>query len=147
MKKISFIEISHRIYDSELPEFDCVIGIASGGIIPAAAIAFRTYTDFHIIYVQYRDDPRKPKHDQPRILQPFHIDKNYHSLLIVDDFSISGQTLATAKKLFPDQMIHTLVLQGKADFVLFPELTQHVLWPWSLQSKTLNYDNVNTSLT
>jgi hypoxanthine phosphoribosyltransferase len=51
-------------------------------------------------------------------------------ILLVDDVSVSGQTLALARSLLKGYEVITFTLKGKADFVLFPEITACVNWPW-----------------
>ena len=143
MRKISYKEISNRIFEAELPDFDCVIGIGSSGVIPAAAIAFRTHTDLFIVNISYRDEAHQPLYDHPRVLHPFYLDKSYYSLIIVDDVSITGETILTAKKLFPQHPITTLVLCGEADYVLFPEIQEDIIWPWSYSRIKLDAKKIN----
>jgi len=50
----------------------------------------------------------------------------------VDDVSVTGKTLEKAKEVLGENKILTLVLKGRADLVLFPELEHCVKWPWSI---------------
>lgn len=52
--------------------------------------------------------------------------------MLVDDVSVTGQTLELARSLLAGWKLTTLVLKGKeADFVLFPEVASCVNWPWN----------------
>jgi hypoxanthine phosphoribosyltransferase len=55
------------------------------------------------------------------------------SVLVVDDVSVTGATLSAAREILVGASIITLTCKGKADFVLFPEISSCVLWPWSAQ--------------
>jgi uncharacterized protein len=57
-------------------------------------------------------------------------DNSVPHLLLVDDVSVSGATLETAKNLLPDFQITSLVIKGKADFVLYPDVRACILLPW-----------------
>ena len=56
MVPISFQEISERLRNVELPETDLVIGIGSGGIVPAALAAFHLRAELRIMTLNYRDE-------------------------------------------------------------------------------------------
>jgi uncharacterized protein len=51
-------------------------------------------------------------------------------ILLVDDVSVTGATLETAEKLLPNFQVTTLVIKGKADFVLYPDVRACILLPW-----------------
>jgi uncharacterized protein len=68
---------------------------------------------------------------QPRIyplVKP--TDDSAKHILLVDDVSVSGATLETAKSLLPNCQITSLVIKGKADFVLYPDVHACILLPW-----------------
>jgi len=133
MRDLSFKEISDRISKLNLPHFDLVVGIAEGGIVPASLMAYKLGIDLSIIKINYRDIQNKPIYNEPVIF--FHEKIINKKILIVDDVSVSGKTLETAIHIFPDNSITTLTLKGKADYVLFPEITECVNWPWKLHPK------------
>ena len=130
MRDLSFKEISKRIGDLNLPYFDLVIGIADGGTVPASLVAYKLGIDLKMIKINYRDVQNRPIYNEPVILSQENItDKK---VLLVDDVSVSGKTLETAIKLLQGNSITTLTLKGKADYVLFPEISECVNWPWKL---------------
>jgi uncharacterized protein len=131
-----------------LPDVDAVVGIATGGVAFASIVAFWLEKPLHIIHLNYRDENNKPRHQQPELLKPFDVDSTTFNkgvyplasgettddsskhILLVDDVSVTGATLETAKKLLADYMTTTLVIKGKADFVLYPDVRACILLPW-----------------
>ena len=133
MENLSFKTICKRLESLDLPKFDLIVGIAEGGIVPASLAAYKTGCDIEIIKINYRDINNSPSFDKPKLLSKiseFHQKKN---ILIVDDVSVSGKTLDFAKSFFRGNEIKTLVLKGKGDFVLFPEIKECVNWPWKME--------------
>lgn len=126
---VSFREVSKKIKALNLKEFDIVIGIGSGGIVPASMIAHELGIDLKIISINYRDQSNEPLFDSPKVLshQEF---SNLKKVLLVDDVSVSGKTINTAKKILSGFDVTTLVLKGKGDIVLFPDIKTCVNWPW-----------------
>jgi len=131
MVPISFTEISNRLRALSLPDTDLVIGIGSGGIVAASLVAFHLGCELQIITLNYRDESNTPRYENPVILNippiPSLKDKR---ILLVDDVSVSGKTLQEALLHFQGLSVKTLVLKGKADYVLFPEIKDCVHWPW-----------------
>lgn len=131
MVPVSFNQIAERLRGMDLPEVDIVIGIGSGGIVPAALTAYRLGTELRIITLNYRDEKNSPRYDAPVILRlPADLELEGKKILLVDDVSVSGKTLGTALDLLRKYDVITLTMKGKADFVLFPEISDCVQWPW-----------------
>jgi len=131
MVPLSFPEISERLKKTILPPFDLVIGIGTGGIVPASLAAFQLGCELEILTLNFRDEKNTPQHEDPVIISiPEGLNPEGKRILLVDDVSVSGKTLNAAKNLFPGQNIKTLTLKGQADFVLFPEIKDCVKWPW-----------------
>ena len=130
MRDLSFKEISKRIGDLNLPYFDLVIGIADGGTVPASLVAYQLGIELKLIKINYRDVQNNPIYDEPVILSQENITNK--KVLLVDDVSVSGKTLEAAIKILQGNSITTLTLKGKADYVLFPEISECVNWPWKL---------------
>lgn len=129
---LSFQEISRRIRDCAFPDVDRVVGIGSGGTVPAALVAFHLARPLSILPVNYRAADNTPRHDRPLLLSEIAIPDADRRLLLVDDVSVSGQTLAIAREALGRREIVTLVMKGRADIVLFPEIGECVHWPWNL---------------
>ena len=69
MVPLSFREISERLKKTDLPEFDLVIGIGSGGIVPAGFVAFHLNAELQVMAMNYRDEQNNPRYDEPKVLQ------------------------------------------------------------------------------
>ncbi len=130
MVPLSFREISERLKKTDLPEIDLVIGIGSGGIIPAGFVAFHLNAELQVITLNYRDEQNNPRYDEPRILQMPDWQLEGKRILLVDDVSVSGKTINTALELLKGYNVKTMAMKGKADYVLFPEIKDCVKWPW-----------------
>ena len=133
MQDLSFGEITKRINTFSLPHFDLVVGIGDGGLVPASLLAFKLETELEIIKINFRDESNSPRYDLPKVLAGIKEIKN-KKILIVDDVSVTGKTLEKAKELLSENDVKTLTLKGKADYVIFPEISDCVKWPWKIQA-------------
>ena len=131
---LSFIEIAQRLKTIELPEIDGVVGIANGGTVPASLVAYQLDRPLFMIRLNYRDENNAPLYDSPKVLEAPSIDESLKRVLLVDDVSVSGKTLAKAQELLSGRDVATLVITGEADYVVFPEVDDCVNWPWNLNS-------------
>lgn len=132
MVTISFKEIVERLKNTDLPEFNLVIGIGSGGIPPAAFVAFHLNTELQVISMNYRDEENNPRYNEPILLKKPEWNLEGKRILLVDDVSVSGKTLDSALKILSGYNVKTLVMKGKADYVLFSDIKDCVKWPWKL---------------
>ena len=131
MVSLSFERIAQRLRDMELPETDLVIGIGTGGVVPASLVAFHLQVGLLIITLNYRDEQNTPRHEVPVVTGlPANLSPEGKKILLVDDVSVSGKTLQTARKLLEGFEVKTLTMKGNADYVLFPEIKECVRWPW-----------------
>jgi hypoxanthine phosphoribosyltransferase len=137
MQDLAFSQITDRLKSFNLPHFDLVIGIAEGGLVPAGLVAFKLGSELGTIKINFRDEKNNPIHEQPLIFGDIKEIRN-KKILIVDDVSVTGKTLEIAKKSFAGNDIQTFTLKGKADYVLFPEISECVNWPWKLISGLTN---------
>ena len=126
---LDFVEIRNRLERLTLPEVDLVVGIATGGSVPASLVAYKLGCPLAVMQLNYRAEDNTPQRPEPQLLTAFR-PPNARRVLLVDDVSVSGKTLAAAKKLLPHSRVVTLVLKGRADMVLFPEVASCVTWPW-----------------
>ena len=131
--ELSFSSISQRLKSFVFPDFDVVVGIARGGVVPASLIAHQHGKPFNLLQVNYRDDANNPRHEAPVLLQDIipEIPKN-QKILLVDDVSVSGKTMDFARQFFPENIVTTFALKGKADLVLFTDIRTCVHWPWNI---------------
>ena len=130
MVPLSFREISERLRQTVLPETDIVIGIGSGGIVPAGIVAFYLNAELKLMVLNYRDVTNKPLYDEPVIISKPDLDLEGKRILLVDDVSVTGSTMNKALEQLKGLNVKTLVMKGKADYVLFPEIKDCVKWPW-----------------
>ena len=127
---VSLAEIEDRLAALAFPDLDMIVAIASGGRVPAGLIARRLELSLKIIEIKYRMADNKPLYDQPRLISADEFPAETRRLLLVDDVSVSGKTMQTARQFLSGHTITTFVLKGKADYVLFPEIRSCVNWPW-----------------
>jgi len=131
MVPLSFRTISERLRQIGLPDVDLVIGIGNGGIVPASLAAFILNAELRIIVLNYRDESNAPLYDAPRVINlPEDVQLPGRKVLLVDDVSVTGKTLQKAKEMLVNHEVTTLTMKGKADIVLFPEISECVSWPW-----------------
>jgi uncharacterized protein len=134
MYDLSFGDIKKRLDRLNLPDFDFIIGIASGGVVPASLIAYKTGIQLKLIKINFRDGSNNPQHDKPTILNGLDSDIKNKRILLIDDVSVTGKTLETAKSCMLGNYTETLVFKGTADYVLFPQIDNCVNWPWRINS-------------
>jgi hypoxanthine phosphoribosyltransferase len=127
---LTFQEISRRIRKIPFPTIDLVIGIATGGTVPASLVAFHLNVPLQLITINYRDEDNTPRFDTPHLINQRNVDLVGKEVLLVDDVSVSGKTLAFAKSFLQDCEVITFVMKGNADISVFPEITNCVQWPW-----------------
>jgi adenine/guanine phosphoribosyltransferase-like PRPP-binding protein len=127
---LDFETISRVLKQTNLPNVDFVVGIAEGGIVPAALLAHQLGVPMHLLRINYRAPDNSPRHSAPILLADAPTLPEGACILLVDDVSVSGQTLTLARDLLKGHEVITFTLKGKADFVLFPEIVACVNWPW-----------------
>lgn len=130
MVPLSFREISTRLKQIELPETDLVIGIGSGGIVPAGIVAFHLNAELRVMVLNYRDEKNNPRYEEPKVIEIPDENLEGKRILLVDDVSVSGKTMNKALEQLKELNVKTLAMKGKADYVLFPEIKDCVKWPW-----------------
>lgn len=134
---LSLPDIAARLRQATIPPVDAVIGIARGGVVPASLVAYEHHLPLVIMRLNYRDDSNTPRYDAPHLIAPPDLTGITAAgeslrLLVVDDVSVSGKTLATARQILANYHITTLVMKGQGDIVLFPEVGACVNWPWAI---------------
>ena len=100
-------------------EFDIIVAIANGGIVPAGIINQRLQKEVHLLKINLRDEYQHPKYDRPKLLAPIDFDFRNKRILLVDDRIKTGSTIMLAKELMQDaRMIKTFAVNGNADYVM-----------------------------
>ena len=130
MIKLTFPEIKNALDNFSLPFVDLVIGIAEGGLVPAALTANKLGCELASVKINYRDENNIPQFTKPEIIRSFKEIIKDKSILLVDDVSVTGKTIEEARNLFKGNHITTFVFKGKADYVLLPDVKDCVSWPW-----------------
>jgi len=126
----SFEEVLERVREISFAEqFDMVVAIANGGIIPAAMINQRLGCDFYLLKLNLRDAMQNKLYDKPKLLAEIDFDYKNKRILLVDDRVKTGTTLEFAKELLSDAaLVKTLAVNGKADYCLYDETCFRFPW-------------------
>ena len=129
--RLSMGDIAARMRAADYPSVDAVVGIQTGGRIPATLLSFHLGLPLYMLPINFRDENNDPRYDEPRVLAEVHkLPPDGTRVLLVDDVAVSGATMNKARELLPNYPITTFALKGRADIVLFPEVRQCVNWPW-----------------
>ena len=132
---LDFTTISRALKAFPLPEVDHVVGIATGGIVPASLIAHQINLPMSLIEINYRARDNSPRYPRPVLLSWQPLPVGGQRVLLVDEVSVTGKTMEFAKTFLTEHEVVTFALKGKADYVLFPEIESCVNWPWKLESQ------------
>ena len=126
----SFEEVLQRFREVEFKEnFDLIVAIANGGVIPAAIINQRLNIEFHLLKINLRDTFQKPKFDAPKLLQPIDFDFKDKKVLLVEDRIKTGATVNLALELLKEaEVIKTFAVNGEADYSLYDESCFRFPW-------------------
>ncbi|MSU70923.1 MAG: phosphoribosyltransferase [Opitutus sp.] len=132
MTLLSFREITERLAAWKFPaEIDGVVGIAAGGVVPAALAAQRLGVEMKVIALNYRDEANEPRFPEPKLLSAVPDLGSWRRVLLVDDVYVSGKSWHAARALLPAAVeVLPFVLKGKADFALIRDIDGCVAWPW-----------------
>lgn len=64
-------------------DFDMIVAIANGGIVPAGIINQRLQKEVHLLRINLRDEYQHPKYDAPQLLAPVDFNFRGKSILLV----------------------------------------------------------------
>ncbi len=129
---LDFATISAALRGLRLPAVDCVMGIADGGVVPASLLAHQLALPLYLLRINYRSPDNSPQRPAPELLSHCPDLPPGVRVLLVDDVSVSGQTMALARQLLAPHPVVTLCLKGQADYVIFPDIKSCVNWPWAV---------------
>ena len=112
-------------------DFDLIVAIANGGIIPAAIINQRLNIEFQLLKINWRNPGQQPIYSSPKLLHPINFEYKGKRILLVEDRVKTGSTLNYAKSLLEGaQLVKTLAVNGPSDYSLYDEDCFRM--PWSL---------------
>ncbi len=121
MKRFAEIEFSE--------EFDILVAIANGGIVPAGILAQRLERPVYLLRINLRDKYQQPKFDTPQLLTPIDFEYKEKRILLIEDRVKTGASLRMAKDLLQGaSMIKTFAVNGEADYALFNETCFRFPW-------------------
>ena len=110
-------------------QFDLIVAIANGGIIPAAILNQRLNLRMELLRINLRDPSQKPKFERPQLVSPIDFDIKGKTILLVEDRIKTGATVNFAIDLLYDaREIKTFAVNGKADYALYDE--ECFKFPW-----------------
>ena len=132
MTPLTFRDIAARLERWRFPErLDGVVGIADGGVVPAALVALKLGLELKTIAINYRDEANEPRFPEPRLISSVPDLGPWKRILLVDDVYVSGKSWKAARALLPaDVEVLPFVLKGKVDFALIRDIDGCVRWPW-----------------
>ena len=132
MEGKTFEEIMEQFRTITFDEnFDMIVAIANGGIIPAAILNQQLNIDIQLLKINLRDSDQKPKYDTPQLMSSIDFEVKNKTILVVDDRVKTGATMELARNLLRDaKQIKTFAVNGKADYVLYNESCFR--FPWIL---------------
>lgn len=128
----SFEEVLSRfenlVFDEE---FDLLVAVANGGIIPAAILNQKLDIEIQLLKLHLRDASQKQLYDRPRLLEEIRFEVAGRKILLVEDRVKTGTTLNYARSLLESAgaaKVKTFAVNGKADYRLFDELCFRFPW-------------------
>jgi uncharacterized protein len=134
MTPLSFTNITVRLAAWRFPAgIDGVVGIAGGGVVPAALVAQRLGVGLKVIGLNYRDEANAPRYPEPRLLSAVPELGDWRRVLLVDDVWVSGKSWRAARAALPEPVeVLPFVFKGKVEFALIQDVDGCVEWPWRL---------------
>ena len=132
MEGKTFAEVLDRFREIKFHEnFDVIVAIANGGIIPAAILNQRLGIEFQIMKINLRDVNQRPKFDNPQLLAPVDFEYKDKTILLVEDRIKTGATINFAVKLLEGaKEVRTFAVNGNADYALYNESCFR--FPWNI---------------
>jgi hypoxanthine phosphoribosyltransferase len=131
VQKKELADVLRRIDEIRFDEdFDLVVAVLNGGREPARLVAEKLGLPVAGLRVNFRDEKHRPRRAAPVLLAPPDFDLRGRRVLVVDDRSRTGATLALAREVLGDAaVVRTLAVNGKADYFLFDEPC--FVFPWA----------------
>ncbi len=134
MENKSFTEVLEKFRQLIIDEeFDQIVAIANGGIIPAAILAQKLELEVFLLKINLRDKQQRPLYDRPKLLAEIDFDCKNKRILLVEDRVKTGSTLNFARQLLGEAgaaKVKSFAVNGKADYALYDEACFR--FPWIL---------------
>lgn len=134
-------ELAQQVANSGF-EFDVIVAIARGGLIPAGAISYALGTkQCASLNVEFYSDVEKTLPD-PVVLPPFLDTDSLHGkrVLLVDDVADSGRTLDLVVNMLTDKgaEVKSVTIYAKPTTIIDPDFVwrktdRWIMFPWSAQ--------------
>lgn len=139
MNSKTWMEVEARIQAIQFKEeFDLIVAIANGGIIPAALVNQRLLIPIELLKLSFRDPKQRPLFDAPKLVAPLSFDPTGKTILLVEDRVKTGASLQMAQSLLASAaLVKTLAVNGKADYSLFDEACFRFPWILSTSAGTI----------
>ena len=103
-------------------DFDMIVAIANGGIIPAAILNQKLNIEIQLLKINLRDSNQQPKYDSPQLMSPIDFEYRGKKILLVEDRVKTGASLFFACQLLEGaELIKTFAVNGNADYALYNE--------------------------
>jgi uncharacterized protein len=109
--------------------FEAIVAVANGGIMPAALLQEALGLPMSIVQINYRDYENKPRFPDARLLQDGPAPFQGMKVLVVDDVSRTGRTLARAREFLKNSAVKAFLVNGEADFSLY-KTPECLRMPW-----------------
>ena len=135
MTPLTLEQISTRLRAWRFPEkIDGVIGIATGGVVPAALVAHQLGLGMKVIALNYRDEANNPRHPEPQLHGAPPDLGAWRRVLLIDDVWVTGKSWHAARAHLPPTVeVLPFVMKGKEDFALIRDIDGCVQWPWKVK--------------
>lgn len=119
----TFEDVMERFRTIDFAEnFDLIVAIANGGIIPAAILNQRLNIEIQLLKINLRDVNQQPRYDSPQLMAPIEFDFKGKTILLVEDRVKTGASLHLAYNLLKGaKQIKTFAVNGNADYSLYNE--------------------------
>ena len=134
MTALAFEDIAALLANWTFPGgIDGVVGIASGGVVPAALVAQRLRVGLKVIALNYRDAENEPIYAEPKLISSVPGLGNWRRVLLVDDVYVSGKSWHAARSHLPRKVeVLPFVIKGQVEFALIRDDVGCVEWPWKV---------------
>lgn len=127
-------------------DFDMIVAIANGGIVPAGIINQRLQKEVHLLRINLRDEYQHPKYDAPQLLAPVDFNFKGKSILLVDDRIKTGATIKLARELYNPQIQISAESETKRSIFREKDKTKRSKKESAQHSKSRNKSFVMTSV-